>query len=223
MSRPRLLDLFCGAGGAAVGYDRAGFEVVGVDIVPQPNYPFEFWQDDAIALLASPYSPIGDFDAVHASPPCRDHTSLSKFRGIDGTGVQLAATLVLLQQLSIPWVVENVVGPNVTMGGYWFMLCGSSFGMRIRRHRRFGSNLLMLAPSCQHREQGTPAGVYGKGGSTATSRGKPASVTQYAELMGMPWAKPREIAQAIPPVYTEWIGAHLLSAVDESTNNSLSI
>ena len=102
------------------------------------------------------------------------------------------------------------VGPTVTMDGWWFILCGSSFGLRVRRHRRFGSNLLMLSPPCRHQEQGTPLGVYGYGGGGQVSRGFKAKPTQFADLMGMPWAKPREIVQAIPPAYTEWIGDQLL-------------
>ena len=212
-SRPRLLDLFCGAGGAAMGYHRAGFDVVGVDLVPQPHYPFEFVQDDAMALLASPYSPLGDFDAVHASPPCQDHSALAARVGTHGTGWMLAAALELLRPLSVPWVVENVVGPTVTMGGWWFILCGSSFDLRVRRHRRFGSNTLMMPPPCRHADQGTPLGVYGHGGGGQMTRGFKAETRDYAELMGMPWATSREVVQAIPPAYTEWIGAQLLEAV----------
>lgn len=214
MSRPLLVDLYCGAGGAAMGYHRAGFDVVGVDINPQPNYPFPWYRAD---VLDVPDDFLACADVVHASPPCHDNSRLAAFRGSDGTGWLLPWTLDRLAELGKPWVVENVDTWRVPMAGWWFILCGSSFGLRVRRHRRFASNHLMLAPTCRHREQGTPAGVYGHGGSTPTSEGKPALASQYGELMGMPWARPHEIAQAIPPVYTEWIGAHLLDALAEAS------
>src|SRR5215475_9362589 len=121
---PRLLDLFCGAGGVAMGYHRAGFEVVGVDIKPQKHYPFEFHQGDAMTY------PLDGFDVVHASPPCHDHSAASP--GPDGTGWMLAATVDRLAASGLPLIVENVVGPDVVMAGWWFTLCGSSFGLRVR-------------------------------------------------------------------------------------------
>ena len=166
-ARPRLLDLFCGAGGAAMGYHRAGFDVVGVDINPQPNYPFCFHQEDAFEYLDA-YLGAVRYDAIHASPPCQDHSSISPTD--HGSGWMLDATIDRLRPLTVPWVVENVVGPTVRMDGWWFVLCGSSFGLRVRRHRRFGSNLLFLPPPCRHREQGTPLGVYGDGGAGKSTR-----------------------------------------------------
>ena len=210
--RPRLLDLFCGAGGAAMGYHRAGFDVVGVDIAPQPNYPFEFHQDDAMALLADPYSPLGDFQAIHASPPCQDHSVLN--RPAHGTGWMLDATIQALRPLSVPWVVENVVGPTVTMAGWWFVLCGSSFGLQVRRHRRFRSNALMMPPQCRHAEQGRPYLIAGHaGGRPDLKHHRPASSAEGPAIMGMPWATWTECVQAIPPAYTEWIGAQLMMAL----------
>jgi DNA (cytosine-5)-methyltransferase 1 len=211
--RPRLLDLFCGAGGAAVGYHRAGYDIVGVDIRPQPNYPFEFHRGDALEY------PLAGFGAIHASPPCQDHSPLSNFHATHGTGWMLPATIDRLRPLPVPWVVENVVGPTVTMGGWWFNLCGSSFGLDVRRHRRFGSNRLMLAPPCAHhwqtprfrgidRRQTTLASVVGVYGHL--------DYAGQAELrnaaMGIDWMTQPELAQAIPPAYTEWIGGQLIGA-----------
>src|SRR5215469_3419763 len=107
-SRPRLLDRFCGAGGAAMGYHRAGFNVVGVDIKPQPRYAFEFHQGDALdeEFIAS----LGHFDAQHASPPCHDHTPLTSVAGTDGTGWMLTAARERLEGGGLPWVIENVEG-----------------------------------------------------------------------------------------------------------------
>jgi len=210
--KPRLLDLFCGAGGAAMGYHRAGFDVVGVDICPQPRYPFEFDQGDALTW------PLDGYDAIHASPPCQDHSAIGGRDGRHGTGWMLAATVQRVKAAGVPWIVENVVSPDVQMAGWWFTLCGSSFGLKVRRHRRFGSNVLMLAPGCRHDLQGTPLGVYGGGGHGPSTRpagggGTKARRQDYAEIMDMPWAKWPEIAQAIPPAYTAWIGAQLIEAL----------
>lgn len=205
---PRLLDLFCGAGGAGWGYHLAGFEVVGVDLTDQPDYPFEFEKADAMLF------PLEGFDAIHASPPCHDHTSLNP--SPDGSGWLLEGTIERLQETGVPWVVENVVGPRVVMAGWWFILCGSSFGLRVRRHRRFGSSHLMLSPPCMHAEQGRPWTItgHGGGGSYAHSQ-KPPSAEMW-RYMDMPWMEGRPsygVTQAIPPAYTQWIGAHLLDAL----------
>jgi hypothetical protein len=144
--RPRLLDLFCKAGGASMGYHRAGFEVVGVDMEPQPRYPFEFHQADALTF------PLGGFDVVAASPPCQIHTSLKPLA--KATAKRMLNYLDLIpptRERLIAWggpyVIENV--PGSTLRGH-FVLCGSSFGLRVRRHRWFESNLPVLVPPCAH-------------------------------------------------------------------------
>jgi len=206
--KPRLLDLFCKAGGATKGYQRAGFYVVGVDIEPQPNYcGDEFHQADAMTFDLSGYN------AISASPPCQDHSSLSALQDGHGTGWMLAATVERLTSHGAPWVVENVVGPDVVMDGWWFTLCGSSFGLRVRRHRRFGSSVLILAPPCDHARQGTPLGVYGNGGGGVMTRGVKATPAEARVAMGIDWMTHKEIAQAIPPAYTELIGAQLMEAM----------
>jgi DNA (cytosine-5)-methyltransferase 1 len=133
-SRPRLLDLFCGAGGAAMGYHRAGFDVVGVDIAPQPNYPFEFWQQDALQVLREvPINrhdgrgvvalAIDQFDAIHASPPCQHYANVTIWRGDQDDHPDLIApTRTLLEQTGLPWVMENV---RTTALRGDFMLCGT--------------------------------------------------------------------------------------------------
>lgn len=214
MHRPRLLDLFCGAGGAAAGYQRAGFYVVGVDVRPQPDYcGDEFVQADAVEFLAGDLS---RYAAVHASPPCHDHSAIS--RSEDGTGWMLTATVERLAASGLPWVVENVVGRDVTMAGWWFVLCGSSFGMKVRRHRRFGSNVLMLSPPCRHAEQGRPYTVTGHGGGCERPHSLKPKATDFWRYMDMPWMEgkpPYGVAQAIPPAYTQWIGEHLMAVVKE--------
>ncbi len=151
-ARPRLLDLFCGAGGAAVGYARVGFEVVGVDIKPQPNYPFEFHQADAMTFELS------GWDAIHASPPCQDHSTLSHLQGEHGTGWMLAQTIDELGINGAPFVVETVPGSGPERGGQWGQLCCSAVGLGVRRHRLFRSNRALLSLPCEHERQGQPIG-----------------------------------------------------------------
>ncbi len=208
-ARPRLLDLFCGAGGAGMGYYLAGFEVVGVDIVDQPDYPFEFHQGDALTF------PLDEFDAVHASPPCHDHSSLSP--AADGTGWMLEATLSRLRESGKPWVCENVVGPTVTMDGWWCLLCGSMFGLQVQRHRRFGSSELMMPPPCDHVwERGRPWTVTGHGGGHESRHSLRPSPRDFWRYLDMPWMEgrpPYGVAQAIPPSYTNWIGTQLIASL----------
>lgn len=144
--RPRLLDLFSGAGGAAMGYARAGFDVVGIDIEWQKHYPFQFRQGDAIEYLRWQIDHPGEFVAIHASPPCQDWSSLSSVSGLHGTADLLFQTLALLSETNLPWIVENVVGaplPNqATLDGrHGVELCGTMFGLQVLRHRLFESNV----------------------------------------------------------------------------------
>ena len=202
----KLLDLFCGAGGAGYGYHLAGFEVVGVDIEPQPDYPFEFIQADAMTF------PLDGFDAIHASPPCHDHSTLTQQK--EGSDWMLQGSIDRLRKTKRPWVVENVLG-SYSDHGTCFMLCGSMFGMQVRRHRWFRSSFLMLPPPCAHGEQGKVWTITGHGGSSRHSRKPPAR--EFWRYMNMPWMKDRPhrgVTQAIPPAYTAWIGKRLAVALD---------
>jgi DNA (cytosine-5)-methyltransferase 1 len=152
-TRPRLLDLFCCAGGASMGYHLAGFEVAGVDIKPQKRYPFTFIQGDALAYVAAHGH---EYDAIHASPPCQAYSVLKHLS--NGTHPDLVdATRDALQDTGKPYVIENVVGAPLR----WpLLLCGSMFGLQtpcgaqLRRHRLFESNILLMSPShCQHGNQ----------------------------------------------------------------------
>lgn len=177
---PRLLDLFCGCGGCSVGYARAGFSVVGVDINRQPHYPFEFIARDALAFL----------------------------RAIDP-----APTRDLLAATGLPYVIENVVGADMP-GAVTY--CGSSFGLRVRRHRLFESNVPLTAPACDHASQPAPVGVYGNGGAwTRTAPGGggvKVSGADAADALGIGWTDFQpSLSQAIPPAYTEHIGRQLLA------------
>jgi DNA (cytosine-5)-methyltransferase 1 len=222
VSRPRLLDLFCGAGGAAMGYHRAGFDVVGVDIAPQPNYPFEFQLGDALTALQKWVDgelwqgPRGtSFDAIHASPPCQAHSTLGSLWKDRAHPDLVAPTRELLRASGLPYVIENVVGAPLENP---IMLCGSTFGLgangrQLRRHRLFESNVPIMASPCQH--LGQPVGVYGHGGGGSMRRGYKGTGPEYREAMGMDWLglTKAEIAQAIPPAYTEHIGGYLMRAV----------
>jgi hypothetical protein len=221
MSKPRLLDLFCGAGGAGMGYHRAGFEVVGVDINWQPDYAGdEFHRGDAMTF------PLDGFDVIHASPPCKRRTPLrhvarSRFPSLFDPHPDLVTpTFVRLRGQSTPWVVENVPGPDFPSA---ITLCGSMFGLRVRRHRVFASSVVLpRPPECRHAEQGNVVGVYGNGGgdSGRARRGGGGGVkvagADAAAALGIDWTTHQpSLAQAIPPAYTEWIGAHLLRVVSD--------
>lgn len=233
MSRPKLLDCFCCEGGAAMGYSRAGFDVYGVDIDSQPRYPFAFARDDALDVLRALIRGRGvdfnsrgsgretlaltDFSAVHASPPCQAHSTITpdKSKHVD----LIPPTRALLQKLTVPWVMENVEGAKTALI-HPMRLCGSSFGLRVRRHRYFESNTWLTSMPCRHAEQGEPVGVYGDHADgvtrrpNGTSRGvKAQTVAEAQEAMGMPWASWHGATQAIPPAYTEWIGAQLLDQI----------
>ena len=223
MTRLRLLDLFCGAGGAAMGYHRAGFDVVGVDIKPQLRYPFMFVQADAMTF------PLDGFDAIHASPPCQFATQMSaRWRGTGGKTDQhpnlLTPTLERLRGLPVPWVVENVTGAKRFMRPT-LMLHGGMFGLGVHRPRWFESNILIMVPNMAPTKD--PIGVYGerpdgrrlwtrqngdmKGKRSIIRAAK--SLEEAQELMGMPWADWMGCKEAIPPAYTEYIGRQLIDAL----------
>jgi len=214
--RPRLLDLFCGAGGAAMGYHRAGFDVVGVDVVPQPHYPFPFVLADALTY------PLDGFEALHASPPCQDHSSLRSVSGERGIWWMLYATLHRFRADRRPWVIENVDRAQFPSDVWRVRLCGSAWGLPLRRHRWFASNVLLLAPPCAHGPQGDRViGVYGNGGSDrggpradgTRPRGSKGSADEARAVMGIDWMNRRELSQAIPPMYTELVGSQLMGAL----------
>lgn len=204
----KFLDLFCGAGGAAVGYARAGFEVVGVDIRPQPSYPFEFHQADAMTF------PLEGFAATHASPPCQSFTRAKHLRDAQG-GVSSAIDLVdpiraRLRALGVPYVIENVPGAPL----YGATLCGSAFGLGVRRHRVFESNVFIPQPPCDHKAQGRPVGVYHVLNDNIPKGGKTAETLEQAqEAMGIDWMKWDELKESIPPAFTEHVGRYLMAAL----------
>lgn len=235
--KPLLLDLYCKVGGAGMGYWLAGFEVVGVDIEPQPNYPFKFIQADALRALRSPRL-MRRVRAVHASPPCQLFTGAASI-GRSRDSLQRAAydarhhdligpTRKLLKKSGLPYVIENVPGAPLRRP---ITLCGSMFGLQVKRHRLFESNLSLVQPDCNHKvwvrrfhaqagTSRTPAqvnptfqgsrvvGVYGNG---TVTNGEFNGTDLWRWAMQIPWARNRkELAQAIPPPYTEFIGWQLM-------------
>ena len=191
MSRPRLLDLFCGAGGAAMGYYRAGFDVTGVDNRPQPRYPFRFVQADAMTY------PLDGYDVIHASPVCHGYANVTSWRG-DPAGYprQLAPVIERLSASGRPSVVENVPEALITWDE---LLCGTSFGLKVKRHRGFRylnwAGFALLHP-CDHR------GVIPFAHKQERA---------FADAMGCTWMSKREARQAIPPAYTEHIGGLIVA------------
>lgn len=201
----KLLDLYCGAGGAAMGYHRAGFEIVGVDIKLQPNYPFEFHQADALEY------PIDGFDVIHASPPRQAYSKCAGFHYRKKHPRQISLIRMRFQAAGIPYIIENVEGARHRMQEY-IVLCGSMFGLPIRRHRFFEIRPLLnvLLPPCNHKRNpvyitGTPRP------SSGPRKDPPADIKRSA--MQTPWMTIKNMDEAIPPAYTEYIGKQLIEAI----------
>lgn len=200
--RPRLLDLFCGAGGASMGYARAGFEVVGVDISPQPHYPFEFHQADAMT-----YS-LDGFDAFHASPPCQAY-SWGTRKGREDRWPRLIDDVRDRLDRRV-YVIENVTGARRELRGP-ILLCGQMFALGVVRHRLFEISdppaLVPYHPRCQGLvRSGRAVTVAGHGGDNQKGKGGRA---QKQAAMGIDWMDDLELNEAIPPAYTQWIAGQL--------------
>lgn len=217
MSRPLLLDLFCCAGGAAVGYHRAGFDVVGVDITDQPRYPFEFWQIDALAPAVERNLLAGRFAAVHASPPCQRFSDLAHRNGNADDWPDLVAPIrAMLERVGLPYVIENVEGAPLLDP---VTLCGTMFDeLRVIRHRLFESNVPLSAPPhgphplvFTHDKRKAHYGQLDQDTAyVQVTGGGNCSVANKRAAMGMPWATGKECNEAIPPAYTEHIGRQLI-------------
>lgn len=215
MSRPRLLDLFCCAGGAAMGYYRAGFDVIGVDIEPQPRYPFAFIQADVLKL--SP-AILRSVDAIHASPPCQRYSDLAKRNGNAHEHPDLIApTRAMLKASGKPYIIENVEGAPLIDP---ITLCGTMFPpLRVLRHRLFESNVRLFAP--EHHDHplvfthDKRKAHYGKLNQdedfVQVTGGGNCSKAAASDAMQIDWMTKEELNQAIPPVYTQHLGNILLT------------
>lgn len=229
--KPRLLDLFCGAGGCSMGYHRAGFNVTGVDIAPQPHYPFELHQADAMDYLIKHGH---EFDVIHASPPCQEYSATRYLRDSNASILNyivnrrsklIGEVRTALQSIGQPWVIENVPGAPLPSA---IELCGTMFGLPLLRHRWFEASILLFAVAgCNH-----PDGFYNVIGGKVRGYGKYTSGKTYVAAtgeirkresypgkrfgvmaMGIDWMTVAEMCEAIPPAYTEFIGRQLMEAL----------
>jgi DNA (cytosine-5)-methyltransferase 1 len=215
-TRPRLLDLFCGGGGCSVGYDRAGFDVTGVDIAVMPAYPFfDVHQGDALAVLAD-RDYCRTFDAVHASPPCQAYSALAKRWPGRGHPELIDVVRDRLDMVGRPYVIENVIGSPVD----GVTLCGSMFGLTdvlgrsLKRHRLFEADRRLPDPPKDACKGKAIVGVYGHGGGTEAGRGIKLAGAAAAVALGIDWTTNQAVlSQAIPPAYTEWVGRHLITRI----------
>ena len=203
----KLLDLFCGVGGASVGYAQAGFEVHGVDLKHGKRYPFTYLRADVLDILKDKEF-MSQFDVIHASPPCQTHSITQHLRKAQGKSTKkldlIPETRAALIASGKPYIIENVPGSPLINP---IQLCGSSFGLKVRRHRLFESNLSLIGSECLHKEQGRPVGVYGSLRDDIPHGGKTAdSIDQAREAMGISWAIWSELVEAIPPLYTSYLG-----------------
>lgn len=208
----RLLDLFCCAGGASKGYHDAGFEVVGVDIHPQRHYPYEFYQADALEFVAAHGH---DFDAIHASPPCQAYSEMTPLAHRGKHPDLIGATREALQAAGKPYIIENVPNARHLLISPMY-LCGTMFGLPIERHRYFEYAPRFVQVKfedklyCRH--SGHPVLITDHGGPNANGPGKPRKRTPIAvkrEAIRIDWMTDDEITEAVPPVYTEYLGAQL--------------
>jgi DNA (cytosine-5)-methyltransferase 1 len=210
LAKPILLDTFCKAGGCSKGYSLAGFRVVGVDIEPQPNYLYEFIQAEAVEFIRKRGK---EFDAIHASPPCQRYSVTQAIWGKEYPDLVEPVRAALIEA-GRPYVIENVIGAPLRNA---ILLCGIMFGLRVYRHRLFESNCLLLAPQCTgHRARAVQLGRPAKEGDYMTVAGHISSVPMARKAMGIDWMSRKELVQAIPPAYTEYIGKQIIEYVREA-------
>lgn len=225
--QPRLLELFAGAQGAAVGYARAGFAVTAVDIEEHARHPevAEFVTADAMEVLAD-RAYCQSFDVVAAGPPCQRYSAMTRAANREAHPDLVGPVRAALEGLGVPWVLENV--PRSPLAGE-LMLCGSMFGLRalcrggvsrqLRRHRLFGSSAFLYPPGlCRHR--GSPVGVYGSSGNKldGSQRGYQGSWEERQTAMGIDWMSMEDLTESIPPVYTKWIGEQMMDDLNRTND-----
>lgn len=215
----RALDLFSGSGGAAMGLSRAGFDVVGVDIKDQPNYPFDFIQGDALDFIEDlTLFPTVQYDFIWASPPCQAYSVGTQRWSPEKYPDLIPATRELLEASGLPYVIENV--PGAPLRNH-VRLCGVMFDLRVVRHRHFESNFQFAAP--KHRRHRDPIErpaldgtdrmvkrswymtVAGHGGHSSSYK-----LADWQDAMGIDWMTKAELVESIPPAYSEYIAQQFL-------------
>ena len=224
--KPKVLDGFSGAGGASVGYSRAGFDVVGIDIAPQPRYPFPFILGDFLVIfprmlrgekfIASDGNQYGidNFQVFNTSPPCQAY-SISRNNGAHkGAPKLIEPVREVLRAAGKIYVIENVYGAPLVNP---VQICGASFGLGVLgydlcRHRYFETNVPILSMPCQHR-RGHTIGVYGNGTNTwhLEKLGRAITFAEKRTAMGIEWMTLQELNEAVPPAYTEWFGGQIMA------------
>ena len=207
---PKVLDLFCGAGGASMGYSLAGYEVTGIDIKHGKRYPFTYIRKDVMSLTPED---LQGYDLIHASPPCQTYSATKHLRNAQGKTTSKLDLVEPVRELliasGIPYVIENVEGAPLIDP---VQLCGSAFGLMVRRHRLFESSMPLKGTGCNHREQGKPVGIYGSMRDEIPGGGHTAKTMDEAyEAMGINWMIWGELVEAIPPAYTHYIGQQIMS------------
>ena len=215
----RCLDLFCCEGGAGMGYHNAGFAVTGVDIEPQPRYPFTFAQADALEFLREHGR---EFDFIHASPPCQGYSHLTPAANRGDHAKLIPQVRELLEEIGKPWVIENVAGARSELRGA-VMLCGSMFGLRTRRHRWFECSFPVAAPGpCNHAE--LPLLVTTASKASRAKRAalgmKPKTVANAPVAYGIAWMSCDGLKECIPPAYTEWVARQWLHTANTVLNKT---
>lgn len=214
----RILDLYCGAGGASRGYVDAGWEVVGVDIAEQPRYPFRFIRSDALTALKTLIAEkqltdrnggkwkLEDFDAIHASPPCQAHSKAQTIMKREHPEL-IVPTRELLQKVELPYVIENVVGAPLRSP---MLLCGTMFSLPLYRHRIFETSCTLRAPThAEHKTKQTKMGRPPVEGEFLQVVGNFSGCAEARAAMKTPWMTRNEMSEAIPPAYTEYVGSQL--------------
>jgi DNA (cytosine-5)-methyltransferase 1 len=200
----RALDLFCGAGGASMGLYRAGYEVTGVDIKAQPRYPFRFIEGDALE------AGLKGYDLIWASPPCQRYTvAQNAAKNAEAHPDLIPIVREMLEASGSAWIIENVVGAPLRNP---MMLCGLAFGLRVKRHRLFESNRFMLVPPCPSHDQDYYV-IFGhevRNRRHGVRAGRKNRISEGREAMGIEWMTRGELSEAIPPIYSEFLGRQVM-------------
>ena len=200
-----------------MGYSRAGFEVTGVDLKHGKRYPFKYIRANVLDILAD-IEFLNGFDVIHASPPCQTHSITKNLRIAQGKSTSkidlIPETRAGLIQSSKPFIIENVMGSPLIDP---IMLCGSAFGLKVRRHRIFESNIKLTGSVCDHKNQGRPVGVYGSLNDEIPNGGKTAkTITEAREVMGIEWGIWTELVEAIPPIFTQYLGRQAINELQHT-------